>query len=196
MSTASRYARAGFRPLLPVHEALVQAAEALRGGCQLEELPDRSCGMAVVHGSRVLLIHQKTATGTHWALPKGHPEAGESDLAAALREVREEAGFEVAAELVSEGTSEDTRYTIAGQLWGAAWTSHASYPDPAFRACVYHKTARYFLARLPQGSPLPEVRLQEEEVHACEWLPFAEGVERLTFADERLALQRLLQKLQ
>jgi hypothetical protein len=76
------------------------------------------------------------------------------------------------------------------------FTAALTLIEEALRACVYHKTARYFLARLPQGSPLPEVRLQEEEVHACEWLPFAEGVERLTCADERLALQRLLQKLQ
>lgn len=194
MSTASRYARAGFRPLLPVHEALVQAAEALRGGCQLEEVPDRSCGMAVVHGSRVLLIHQKTATGTHWALPKGHPEAGESDLAAAIREVREETNVAVSPEMVVPGAVAESKYSFCGQIWEGAWRQHPSYPSEAHRTCVFHKTVAFCLAVLPSEAQ-PVLKVQEEEVLESAWLDFEVGLERLKFEEEKTLLSSLLSRL-
>ena len=196
LSAAARYSRAGYRPLTPAHEALALAAEALRGGAALEQLTDLSCGLAVVHERAVLLIHQKTATGSHWALPKGHPEAGESDLMAALREVREEAGLRISGDCVAPGAWAESRYTIVGKLWGEAWRAHADFPNEALRACVYHKTARFALARLPPGAPRPPVTLQAEEVLASEWLPAEEGIEKLTFEDERVALRALLQHLE
>jgi bis(5'-nucleosidyl)-tetraphosphatase len=208
-SAAVRYTRSGFRPLTPTHERLVEAAEALRaealrgrGGLvapaelPLEQHPDLSCGCALTHAGAVLLIHQRTATGAHWALPKGHLEAGETDLAAALREVREETGVALDAAHVLPGAWAESRYTIAGKLWGAAWSAHAGYPNEALRACVYHKTVRFCLAALPAGAPRPQLTLQEEEVQDAAWLPFAEGLERLTFAEERAALSALLQRLQ
>lgn len=39
---------------------------------------------------RVLLVNQR---GTSWSLPKGHIEAGEDALAAAIREIEEETGI-------------------------------------------------------------------------------------------------------
>jgi len=195
-STAARYARVGFRPLNPTHEALVAAAEAQRKGAALEQREDLSCGVAVVHAGTVLLIEQRTSTGSHWALPKGHPEAGETDLEAALREVREEVGLALdAAAHVLPGAWAESRYTIAGRHWGQAWAQHPDYPNEALRACVLHKTARFCLARLPEG-PQPAVALQAAEVLSSAWLPFAEGLARLTFDDERAALGALLQRLQ
>lgn len=194
---AARYTRAGFRPLTPPHEALVAAAEALRGGAPLEQREDLSCGLAVTHAGCVLLIHQKTATGTHWALPKGHPLAGEGDLAAALREVQEEVGLALdAGAHVVPGACAESRYTIAGKLWGDAWSAHPAFPREDLRACVHHKTVRYFLAALPAGAPRPQLALQEEEVQDAAWLPFAEGLARLQFDQDRSALSALLQRLQ
>ena len=50
-----------------------------------------SCGTLVVNAAgRLLLCH---VTGTaHWDIPKGMQDDGESPLAAAMRELREEAG--------------------------------------------------------------------------------------------------------
>ncbi len=60
------------------------------------ELPV-SCGTLVVDGAgRLLLCH---VTGTaKWDIPKGMQDPGESTLEAAMRELREEAGIEFAAE--------------------------------------------------------------------------------------------------
>jgi hypothetical protein len=44
-----------------------------------------------------------------------------------------------------------------GKLWGEAWRAHADFPNDALRACVYHKTARFALARLPPGAPRRQV---------------------------------------
>lgn len=60
-----------------------------------------SCGVVILneHGS-VLLCH---ATETsHWDIPKGQPDPGETPLDAALRETREETGIELDARDVSE----------------------------------------------------------------------------------------------
>jgi len=51
----------------------------------------RSAGGVVLNsGGRVLVVSQN---GTSWSLPKGHIEAGEDALAAARREIYEEAGI-------------------------------------------------------------------------------------------------------
>lgn len=51
----------------------------------------RSAGGVVLNGGgRVLVVNQH---GTSWSLPKGHVEEGEDALAAATREIYEEAGI-------------------------------------------------------------------------------------------------------
>jgi len=58
---------------------------------------DTSCGTLVVDpAGRLLLCH---VTGTaHWDIPKGLQDPGETELEAALRELREEAGLVFAPE--------------------------------------------------------------------------------------------------
>jgi ADP-ribose pyrophosphatase YjhB (NUDIX family) len=48
---------------------------------------------------RPLFLAVSSSTGVHWVLPRGHIEAGETAEAAALRELREEAG--VVGEIVA-----------------------------------------------------------------------------------------------
>lgn len=50
------------------------------------------CYREMPHGTEFLIV--SSSTGEHWVLPKGHIEPGESVEAAALRELREEAGIE------------------------------------------------------------------------------------------------------
>ena len=51
----------------------------------------RAAGAVLVDGDRVALVHRPRYDD--WTLPKGKHEPGEDDVAAALREVREETGF-------------------------------------------------------------------------------------------------------
>lgn len=55
-----------------------------------------SCGVLILAEGRLLVAH---ATGTsHWDIPKGQRDPGESSLAAALREAWEETGIVLPAE--------------------------------------------------------------------------------------------------
>jgi len=56
-----------------------------------------SCGLVILNeDGEVLLCH---ATETHhWDIPKGQPDPGETRIATALRETREETGLQIAPE--------------------------------------------------------------------------------------------------
>ena len=103
-----------------------------------------------------------------WQLPKGIVEEGEAPLAAALREVREEAGLETTldAEL---GTIE---------YWYVATRGAARVR--------YHKFVHFFLLAWQGG----DVRDHDHEVLEARWFPIAEAVERLAFPNERQVVAR------
>ncbi len=105
--------------------------------------------------------------GRHWDYAKGHLESGETDEQAALRELREETGIRDVA-LVS-GFSREIIYHFQSSRKG-----------------LVRKEVIFFTARLPDDPP-QEVALSHEHVgHA--WLPLAESLERLTFANARAVL--------
>jgi 8-oxo-dGTP pyrophosphatase MutT (NUDIX family) len=93
------------------------------------------------------------------ALPKGHPEAGESAVEAAQREVREETGL--AAEPVRK--LDDSRY----------WYSRGGEQ--------VMKTVSFFLFQYRSG----RVADHDDEVEAAEWIPLEEAPGRLTYPSER-----------
>ncbi|MET0811310.1 MAG: NUDIX domain-containing protein, partial [Thermoleophilaceae bacterium] len=93
------------------------------------------------------------------ALPKGHPDPGESSAEAAQREVREEAGLET--ELVEK--LGDIRY----------W-----YVRDGERVM---KIVSFFLFRYRSGS----VEDHDHEVEEALWIPLEEAPERLAYKGER-----------
>ena len=103
------------------------------------------------------------------ALPKGHPDAGESAADAAWREVREETGLE--AELVEK--LDDIRY----------W-----YVRGGERVM---KIVSFFLFRYRRG----RVADHDHEVQEAMWIPLDEAPDRLAYKGERematIALSRV-----
>jgi 8-oxo-dGTP pyrophosphatase MutT (NUDIX family) len=124
---------------------------------------------------------------------KGHPNPGESDVEAALREVHEEVGVELnrSSLLDSKGelTFTDNCYTFVDYLHKDAWRRHPDYPDTNKRPmCVVYKTVRFFLA----FTDSLDINLQEEEVAHAEWLSLEEALARFTFADDCSITHQLL----
>ena len=115
---------------------------------------EKSCG-AICYtreegAPRVLVICHRY--GGHWAFPKGHVEAGESEEETAMREVREETGAQVR---VRPGYREVTTYSPAKGVT---------------------KDVVFFVAEITGGT----LRAQPEEVRAVCLLPLEEAQRRLT----------------
>jgi 8-oxo-dGTP diphosphatase len=113
----------------------------------------------VVDGGRILLVHRPKYDD--WTLPKGKAEPGESDEDCALREVREETGFDcrLGPELASTG-----------------------YRDSRGRP----KRVRYWLMDLAGGEFVPT-----PEVDEIRWCTKAEGDALLSYPRDRGVLSEL-----
>ena len=103
------------------------------------------------------------------ALPKGHPEPGESSIEAATREVREETGL-VAEHVAKLG---DVRYWYA------------------LKGERVLKIVSFFLFRYRSGS----VRDHDHEVEGAEWIPLEEAPERLAYKGEKKMATAALSRL-
>jgi 8-oxo-dGTP pyrophosphatase MutT (NUDIX family) len=110
----------------------------------------------------VLLIRDPYA---NWGLPKGHVEAGETPVQAALREVAEETGL-TDLRPVRELPRIDWYFRDRGQL--------------------VHKYCHFFLMESATGEPRPQV---EEGISACLWLPLAEAIRKVTYDNAREVLR-------
>ncbi len=119
---------------------------------------EKSCGALVVRrgvqSPEILLIKHN---GGHWAFPKGHVEAGETEEETALREVQEETGLLVKL---------DTRYREMVTF------------SPAPRTM---KDVVYFAATVLSGTETPQLT----EVSDVRWVPFDEAHKFITFENDR-----------
>ncbi len=127
-------------------------------------------GVVVRDGACVVIVPTRRSADGHrvLALPKGHPDPGESIEQAALREVREEAGVE--ARVVDR--LGDVRY----------W-----YQRDGVRVA---KVVTFFLLAYLGGDTADH----DEEVEEARWMPLAEASTALTHPGDRqmatLALSR------
>ncbi|HEV2885420.1 MAG TPA: NUDIX domain-containing protein [Jatrophihabitans sp.] len=110
---------------------------------------------------RVLLMHERRDIGSdcsHWIVPGGGVEAGESLVQAALREVYEETGLVPELDPAAEPMySERVHFSFAGR--------------------DIDQTNFYFLARVPSGLPVrPTAHTEAEQlvVLGYRWWPLAE----------------------
>jgi 8-oxo-dGTP pyrophosphatase MutT (NUDIX family) len=132
-----------------------------------------SAGGVVLNDAQeiVVIVPTKRAAdgSTVLALPKGHPDGGESPAEAALREVREEAGVE--AEIV--GSLGEVRY----------W-----YQRGGRRIA---KVVEFFMLRYVSG----DLDDHDHEVEYARWVPASEAAETLTYAGERDMVREALSRM-
>jgi 8-oxo-dGTP pyrophosphatase MutT (NUDIX family) len=128
-----------------------------------------SCGGVVVRGTETIVIvpTRRAARGAQvLALPKGHPENGESPADAALREVREEAGVET---------------TVREKLGDVQYW----YQRDGLRIA---KTVAFFLLDYVAGEPDDH----DHEVEHARWIDLEEAARSLSYKGERDMAARAL----
>ena len=119
---------------------------------------EKSCGAIIFDNEKVLILQQ---TAGHWGFPKGHVEAGESEIETAKREIKEETNLDV--EIIVKYRYSEKYSPLEG----------------------VEKEVVYFLAHKTGG----EVKAQEGEVQQIEWLDYNEAIERLTFENSKELLK-------
>lgn len=123
-----------------------------------------SAGGIVARDGRILLI--ATAGGKRWQLPKGHVEEGEGPEQTAVREVREETG-------------------VTGAIRCPLPSIQYTFVERGLRRIRKH--VDYFLLDYVEGS---EADFDCKEVDGAAWFDWADGVAKLSHANERRVAQR------
>ena len=116
----------------------------------------------------VLLIYDKYG---RWTLPKGHLEAGESEQAAALREVLEETG-------------------LSGEL--GPMIARIGYMVRSKRGLERPKQVTFFLLRADSYEARPQA---EEGIGAAEWFAPEEALAQIGYSQVRAVLAQALTML-
>jgi 8-oxo-dGTP pyrophosphatase MutT (NUDIX family) len=136
----------------------------------------RAAGGVVLDATdRVLLLERVLTRGDRRVhevrLPKGHIEPGESDVEAALREVREESGYQALAVLLDLGVAENRFLARSGEQ--------------------VTRDEHYYLMRLLSAERGEPTALGEEALFQPLWVADLEAAEAtLTFASERAFIAR------
>jgi bis(5'-nucleosidyl)-tetraphosphatase len=117
---------------------------------------------------KVFLILHKA--GNHWGFPKGHSHGAETALEAAVRELKEETGFDV-VHVIGEGPLlEQYQFRRRGQL-------------------VLKKV--YYFPAVVSGS----FKMQVEEIREGAWFTLDDAMKQLTFKEGRAICSQLMQRL-
>lgn len=122
---------------------------------------EKCCGGVIVHGGKVLMVQQENDV---FVFPKGHVEKGETEVETALREILEETG--VVVEL-------DTTRRIGLHYY--------------IESIDVDKEVVLFMGKPVDGI---EVRPQEGEIKAVEWVAFDAVEARLQFPEWKEAWGR------
>jgi 8-oxo-dGTP diphosphatase len=131
-----------------------------------------SAGGVVVRGDVVAVIVPKKLSPEGrrvLALPKGHPDEGETMEEAATREVREETGLE--AELIEKLGDVEYWYQRKGRR--------------------ILKNVTFYLFEYRSGS----VEDHDDEIEEARWMPLEQAARELSFPGEREMVKRALSRL-
>lgn len=127
-----------------------------------------SAGGVVMNGERVVLVEQR---GHVWSLPKGHLESGETPLAAATREIREECGIR--------------RLNLVREL--GVYERHRIGREPGAEDRSELKRIRIFLFTTEEEELAPEDR----KILGARWFPKSEVAAALTHPRDREFIEGL-----
>ena len=137
-----------------------------------EGVIELSAGGAVVHDNDVIVVVPVKRDAHHrrvLVLPKGHLDEGETDEAAATREVTEETG--VIAELIDKLGDVEYTYERRGRR--------------------RNKRVAFYLFEYRSGS----LDDHDHEIEDARWMPLEEAARELTYAGEREIVRRALSRL-
>lgn len=128
-----------------------------------------AAGGVVIHDGKALLLDRPGRGEVR--LPKGHVEPGEEPAQAALREVREEAGY--------------VDLTVLADLG----TQRVQFFNP-YEGEEISRDEHYFLMALEDHRQAPK-DAHDQQFHPI-WMPLDEAADRLTFESEREFLRRAI----
>lgn len=114
----------------------------------------------------LLILHQKG----HWAFPKGHPEADETNLETAARELKEETGLSD-VQIQAEPT----------------FIEHYIFTNPDKQ--IVDKTVVFFLGFVKND----QVKIQTLEVADYGWFSLAAAKKRMTFDQGKQIIDQLIE---
>ncbi|MBN2585509.1 NUDIX domain-containing protein [Patescibacteria group bacterium] len=148
-------------------------------------MEQRSFGVVPIYrdGKEIKFLLVRHNVG-HWSFPKGHPEAGETEVESALRELREETGI-TAVELVPDWQASES-YQFKGRDRG-----HRPGEASGLEGEIINKTVKYFLGWVGE----PSVQILKSELKDYRWVTAQQARKLITFPAARHVLAKVLEYL-
>jgi 8-oxo-dGTP pyrophosphatase MutT (NUDIX family) len=122
-------------------------------------------------GGRTEVVLISVGPDARWQLPKGLVNKKEPTEAAAIREVREEAGIET---------------VLVGPIDKVEYWYYSSYSGTRERI---HKFVYFYLLKYAGG----DVSDHDDEVNEARWFEIGDAIEQLAFASEKTVTKKALE---